>query len=110
MSIMRIEAGDGEVSLEKSVVDTEKADFRRSDAFGTRSKRKRPLPPLRPCQWCNTEFRPKREDPKKPAKSCSPECRIAAWKSKRVDEGQITKILARLSAIESKIDKLSEEK
>lgn len=77
--------------------------IKRLNAFGTGTKAVRPLPPLRPCQTCNTQFRPKRENPKEPAKSCCPECRMAAWKSKRVDEGQITKILARLSAIEEKL-------
>lgn len=78
-------------------------DIKRSNAFGTRTRGKRALPPLRPCQWCNTPFRPKRENPKEPAKSFSPKCRIAAWKSGRVSEGQITKILARLAAIEEKL-------
>lgn len=78
-------------------------NIKRSNAFGTQSGGKRALPPIRPCQWCETPFRPKREDPKKPAKSCSPKCRIAAWKNGRVDEGQITKILSRLAAIEEKL-------
>ena len=86
----------------------ELAPAKRSNAFGTRRAGNRPLPPLRPCQWREKPFRPKRENPLKPAKSCSPECRMASWKSGRISEAQITKILVRLSKTEDAIRLLAD--
>lgn len=80
--------------------------IKRSNAFETRSTRKRPPPPLRPCRWCNTEFRPKRENPKEPAKSCSPECRSAAWRAEQKEKNNLASLERRVASIEARLDQI----
>jgi len=78
----------------------------RSDAFETGSTSRASKYPLRPCGWCNTQFRPKRESPLKPAEHCSASCRSAHWREQNkrgaaVFSKRIEALESRLSAIES---------
>jgi hypothetical protein len=90
-----------EMNLGQSVEQGQKASNKRTYACVREKRTRTHKPAPRPCQHCEIVFTPKRENPKEPARCCSPKCRSALWRDEQKKDRRIEALTARIVRIES---------